>query len=87
MIEFAQSGLKPLIKFARRMGIQWHVLVDGDEAGKKYAATVRGLLNNDRELERDHLTSLPALDMEHLCIVRDLMTFIIGWRRSRIMSR
>lgn len=66
VIEFAQSGLKPLIKFARRMGIQWHVLVDGDEAGKKYAATVRGLLNNDRELERDHLTSLPALDMEHL---------------------
>lgn len=65
VIEFAQSSLKPLIKFARRMGIQWHVLVDGDEAGKKYAATVRGLLNNDRELERDHLTSLPALDMEH----------------------
>ncbi|EJN1489967.1 DUF2813 domain-containing protein [Klebsiella pneumoniae] len=65
VIEFAQSGLKPLIKFARRMGIQWHVLVDGDEAGKKYSATVRGLLNNDRELERDHLTSLPALDMEH----------------------
>ncbi|EOV5311730.1 ATP-dependent endonuclease [Klebsiella pneumoniae] len=65
VIEFAQSGLKPLIKFARRMGIQWHVLVDGDEAGKKYAATVRGLLNNDRELERDHLTSLPSLDMEH----------------------
>ena len=65
VIEFAKSGLKPLIKFARRMGIQWHVLVDGDEAGKKYAATVRGLLNNDRELERDHLTSLPALDMEH----------------------
>ncbi len=65
VIEFAQSGLKPLIKFARRMGSQWHVLVDGDEAGKKYAATVRGLLNNDRELERDHLTSLPALDMEH----------------------
>lgn len=65
VIEFAQSGLKPLIKFARRMGIQWHVLVDGDEAGEKYAATVLGLLNNDRELERDHLTSLPAMDMEH----------------------
>lgn len=65
MIEFAQSGLKPLIKFARRMGIEWHVLVDGDEAGKKYAATVRGLLNNDNELERVHLTMLPAMDMEH----------------------
>lgn len=65
VIEFAQSGLKPLIKFARRMGIEWHVLVDGDEAGKKYAATVRGLVNNDRELARQHLTELPALDMEH----------------------
>ncbi|MEL4014269.1 ATP-dependent endonuclease [Dryocola clanedunensis] len=65
VIEFAQSGLKPLIKFARRMGIEWHVLVDGDEAGKKYAATVRGLLDNDKDQERDHLTALPALDMEH----------------------
>ncbi|MDY0920856.1 ATP-dependent endonuclease [Leclercia sp. CFBP8987] len=65
VIEFAQSGLKPLIKFARRMGIEWHVLVDGDEAGKKYAATVRGLINNDKEEEREHLTTLPALDMEH----------------------
>ncbi|EBU0746347.1 ATP-dependent endonuclease [Salmonella enterica] len=65
VIEFAQSGLKPLVKFARRMGIEWHVLVDGDEAGKKYAATVRSLLNSDREEEREHLTALPALDMEH----------------------
>ncbi|NDJ58301.1 ATP-dependent endonuclease [Enterobacteriaceae bacterium 4M9] len=65
VIEFAQCGLRPLIKFARRMGIQWHVLADGDEAGKKYAATVRGLLDQDSTLERDHLTLLPALDMEH----------------------
>lgn len=65
VIEFAQSGLKPLVKFARRMGIEWHVLVDGDEAGKKYAATVRSLLNDDKEEEREHLTMLPALDMEH----------------------
>ncbi|RPH28976.1 ATP-dependent endonuclease [Buttiauxella warmboldiae] len=65
VIEFAQSGLRPLIKFARRMGIEWHVLVDGDEAGKKYAATVRGILENDRDQEREHLTVLPAMDMEH----------------------
>lgn len=65
VIEFAQSGLKPLIKFASRMGIEWHVLVDGDEAGKKYAATVRSLVNNDRDQEHHHLTTLPALDMEH----------------------
>ncbi|MDU1655228.1 MAG: ATP-dependent endonuclease, partial [Leclercia adecarboxylata] len=31
----------------------------------KYAATVRGLINNDREEERAHLTALPAMDMEH----------------------
>lgn len=65
VIEFAQSGLRPLIKFARRMGIEWHVLVDGDEAGKKYASVVRGILENDRDQERDHLTTLPAMDMEH----------------------
>ena len=65
VIEFAQSGLKPLVKFASRMGIQWHVLVDGDEAGKKYASIVRGLLNNNGEEERSHLTTLPAMDMEH----------------------
>lgn len=65
VIEFAQSGLKPLLKFARRMGIEWHVLVDGDEAGKKYAATVRSVLGDDTQRLRDHLTALPALDMEH----------------------
>jgi putative ATP-dependent endonuclease of OLD family len=65
VIEFAQCGLRPLIKFARRMGIEWHVLADGDEAGKKYAATVRGLLEQNSAQERERLTLLPALDMEH----------------------
>ncbi len=64
VIEFAQSGLKPLIKFARRMGIEWHVLVDGDEAGK-CASTVRSLLNDEREKGGIILTMLPAMDMEH----------------------
>ncbi|MEH2920174.1 ATP-dependent endonuclease [Samsonia erythrinae] len=65
VIEFAQSGLRPLLKFARRMGIEWHVLVDGDDAGKKYAATARSQLDEQGERERDHLTVLPASDMEH----------------------
>ncbi|MCZ4058836.1 ATP-dependent endonuclease [Pantoea sp. LMR881] len=64
VIEFAQSGLKPLLKFARRMGIDWHVLTDGDEAGMKYAATARSQLQQYDE-EDHHLTLLPALDMEH----------------------
>lgn len=64
VIEFAQSGLKPLLKFARRMGIEWHVLTDGDEAGKKYAATAKSQISGS-EREADYLTQLPALDMEH----------------------
>lgn len=65
VIEFAQCGLKPLLKFARRMGIEWHALVDGDEAGKKYANAVRSMLDNHEDNERDRLTALPAQDMEH----------------------
>ncbi|KAA9001075.1 ATP-dependent endonuclease [Affinibrenneria salicis] len=65
IIEFAQSGLRPLIKFARRMGIEWHALADGDDAGKKYAATARSQIDETGRRERDHLTMLPALDMEH----------------------
>lgn len=64
VIEFAQSGLKPLLKFARRMGIAWHVLTDGDDAGKKYAATARSQLQ-PHEHDTDHLTQLPALDIEN----------------------
>ena len=63
VIEFAQCGLRPLVKFAQRMGIEWHVLTDGDEAGKKYAATARSLAGTQSEHAR--LTQLPARDMEH----------------------
>jgi putative ATP-dependent endonuclease of the OLD family len=65
VIEFAQSGLRPLLKFASRMGIQWHVLTDGDDAGKKYAATVRSMADNECDHAWDRLTLLPAPDMEH----------------------
>ncbi|MEG3134193.1 ATP-dependent endonuclease [Rouxiella sp. T17] len=65
VIEFAQSGLKPLLRFARQMGIEWHVLVDGDEAGKKYAATVSSMVENSDEMLRHRLTALPAVDIEN----------------------
>ncbi|WP_392566848.1 DUF2813 domain-containing protein [Utexia brackfieldae] len=64
IIEFAQCGLKPLIKYAQQMGIHWHVLTDGDQAGKKYADTVRSLCPQERQLD-DYLTVLPAKDMEN----------------------
>ena len=64
VIEFAQSGLKPLLKFAQRMGIAWHVLTDGDQAGSKYAATARSQLPSHGR-EEEHLTQFPAPDIEH----------------------
>ncbi|QUJ70413.1 ATP-dependent endonuclease (plasmid) [Photobacterium sp. GJ3] len=63
IIEFAQSGLKPIIKIAKLMGIEWHVVTDGDAAGKKYAETVRHMLGSESDKHR--LTVLPDLDIEH----------------------
>ena len=63
IIEFAQSGLKSLIKVAKAFGIDWHVVTDGDAAGKKYAATVKAQLGHDQE--RHRLTELPDRDIEH----------------------
>lgn len=64
LIEFAQCGLRPLIKYASEMGIDWYVITDGDEAGKKYANTVRSFCSKNSELD-NYLTLLPALDIEN----------------------
>ncbi len=63
IIEFAQSGLKALIKVAKGFDIDWHVVTDGDAAGKKYAAAVVNQLDNDQKQHR--LTELPDKDIEH----------------------
>ncbi|MGD8110273.1 DUF2813 domain-containing protein [Vibrio sp. TRT 21S02] len=63
IIEFAQSGLRSLIKIAKAFGIDWHVVTDGDAAGKKYATAVRAQLEHDQE--RHRLTELPDRDIEH----------------------
>ncbi|MCL9642057.1 ATP-dependent endonuclease [Rahnella bonaserana] len=65
VIEFAQCGLKPLLRFARQMGIEWHALVDGDEAGRKYAATVMANVESHDDTLRYRLTALPSQDIEH----------------------
>ncbi|MFZ7163929.1 DUF2813 domain-containing protein [Avibacterium avium] len=64
IVEFAQCGLRPLIHYAKAMGIEWYVLTDGDEAGKKYSATAKSLLN-DKEQSAMRLTYLPKKDIEH----------------------
>lgn len=62
-VEFAQCGLKPLIKTARDLGIEWHLLADGDKAGKDYAKTANGLL--DGAPATDRITSIAEPDIEH----------------------
>ncbi len=62
-VEFAQCGLAPLIKLAADLGIEWHVLGDGDQAGQSYAATARNYLAGVPEPRR--ITVLPRRDIEH----------------------
>jgi putative ATP-dependent endonuclease of OLD family len=61
-VEFAQCGLDPLIKVADELGIQWHVLVDGDKAGQSYAETTRRFIPGEHPGER--LTVLNEADIE-----------------------
>ncbi|MCG9595665.1 ATP-dependent endonuclease [Vibrio sp. Isolate25] len=79
IIEFAQSGLKSLVKIAKAFGIDWHVVTDGDAAGKKYAAAVRAQLGNDQE--RHRLTELPDRDIEHYLYNNGFEPFFKGMVR------
>jgi putative ATP-dependent endonuclease of OLD family len=62
-VEFAQCGLAPLVKLARALGIEWHVLADGDRAGEAYASQVRALLGGEDPARR--LSLLRDRDVEH----------------------
>lgn len=64
VVEFAQCGVDPLIKLARDLGIQWHLLCDGDTAGRQYAAAAQRLTQRGEGPRR--ITQLPARDLEHL---------------------
>ena len=63
VIEFAQCGLSPLIKLAKQLGISYHVLTDGDDAGRHYAQTVRDYVGSSNLPE--HLSVMPHIDIEH----------------------
>lgn len=67
IIEYAQCGYAPLIKVAKQLGIEWHLMADGDQAGAKYLTGARALLHGDRERER--LTGLNERDIEHFLFV------------------
>lgn len=61
-VEFQQCGLKPLVKVAKELGIEWHVLSDGDASAKNTTA-VDALRAADPRPDR--LTSIAERDIEH----------------------
>ncbi|WP_413112873.1 DUF2813 domain-containing protein [Thaumasiovibrio sp. DFM-14] len=63
LIDFAQSGLKPIIRTANHFGIEWHLITDGDPAGKKYVHTAEKLIGDTKSNTR--ITLLPERDIEH----------------------
>lgn len=62
-VEFAQCGIAPILKTARGLGIEWHLLADGDEAGRHYVRTARGFLAG--EPDRERVTGFREPDVEH----------------------
>lgn len=64
-IEFAQCGISPLIKAARQLGIEWHLLADGDAAGKAYIETAKHFANQLNEDYTNRFTGLRERDIEH----------------------
>ncbi|MBL9121304.1 MAG: DUF2813 domain-containing protein [Phycisphaerae bacterium] len=63
IMEFAQCGVEPLVKLADDLGIGWHLLVDGDNAGRGYLTVAEGVLRGRGAGE--HLTRIQERDIEH----------------------
>ncbi len=82
IVEFAQCGIRPLIKYANLMGIEWHMLTDGDDAGHKYAAIATELLR-ENEHYLDKITLLPRKDIEHYFSIMALIMFLSVWLGCR----
>lgn len=64
VIDFAQSGLTPLLKYATDLGIGWHVLIDGDEAGQRYEKRIQDFASKHNI--KNPTTKLKQKDIEHL---------------------
>jgi len=65
IIEYAQCGYSPLIKLANDLGISWHMLADGDDAGVRYVQGARRLMTEEHQRTENNLTLLPNQDIEH----------------------
>lgn len=82
IVEFAQCGLRPLIKYAKAMGIEWYVLTDGDQAGEKYADIAKSMLQEDEHPSK-RLTVIPRQDIEHFFYhegLREVFVRLARWQ-------
>lgn len=57
------GGPRPFVKIAEDLGIEWHLIADGDQSGNQYANTAKQLLGASHESER--ITRLSQPDIEH----------------------
>jgi len=64
-VEFAQCGIPPLIKTATQLGIEWHLLADGDAAGKAYIETARHFASQAGGDHSLRFTRFREKDIEH----------------------
>ena len=53
-VEFVQCGLAPLIKLANDLGIEWHVLVDGDPQGQKVRRDCENIHRRNARTDAPH---------------------------------
>ena len=81
VIDFAQIGLKPLIKYATELDIDWHVLVDGDEAGLHYEAMALAI--GEEQNNNYPVTKLPGIDIEHYFWDSGFKQIYIRWAKAR----
>ena len=85
IIEYAQCGFSPLIKLANDLGINWHMLADGDEAGIRYIHGARRLLTDEHQRNGSSgggLTLLPNRDIEHFLYMHG---FADVYRREAVL--
>lgn len=66
-VEFAQCGIESLVKLARGLGIEWHLLAEGDMAGDSYSEMAERFIDGESREER--ITPLSAASIE-LCLWR-----------------